>query len=290
MEDILFADRRITCDGMQMKHAAILSSKRAHGVAEAFVDKCVAYGRHGLSLAEVVRETGLSERSAKDQMRRLGRKTMRVARWQPFFLIKASAGDAAAGGPPYDRWLDDYFAWLGHPYYVGLQSAAAIHGSQPQALQTTQILTDAPRREARVGRQRLRFFVKSSCAASLMQEAPRAFAPMKVSTPETTVFDLVRYAPRIGGIARVAETISPMLHLLQPPRIKSVLKMEDEVSTTQRLGFIFDKIGSRKLASAAEECLPLRCAWIPLAVGATDEADAARNRRWHIVENAVISS
>ena len=272
-----------------MKHAANLISKR-RGVAEAYVDKCVACGRHGLSLAEVVRETGLSERSAKDQLRRLGRKTMRVARWQPFFLIKASAADAAAGGPPYDRWLDDYFAWLGHPYYVGLQSAAAIHGSQPQALQTIQILTDAPRRDARVGRQRLRFFVKSSCAASLMQEAPRAFAPMKVSTPETTVFDLVRYAPRIGGISRVAETISPMLHLLQPSRIKSVLEVEGEVSTIQRLGFLFDKLRDAKLASAAEGYLPQRRAWIPLAAGAGREVDAERDHRWRVVENAVISS
>jgi len=270
---------------MQMKQTAPASPKRAFGAAENFVDQCIASGRYGFSLAEVVRETGLSERNAKDQLRRLRRRTTRVARWQPYFLIKASAVDAVAGAPPYDRWLDDYFLWLGHPYYVGLQSAAAIHGSQPQALQTMQILTDAPRREVQVGRQRLRFFVKSDCAASAVQQAPRAFAPMKVSTPETTVFDLARYAPRIGGIPRVAETMAPLLHLLRPSSLKGVLEAESEVSSNQRLGFLLEKLGAVKLASAAEECLPPRCAWVPLAAGARCEAGAARDRRWRVVEN-----
>ena len=188
-----------------------------------------------------------------------------------------------------DRWLDDYFSWLGHPYYVGLQSAAAIHGSHPQALQTIQIMTDAPRREVRVGRQRLRFFVKSSCAASLVQEAPRAFAPMKVSTPETTVFDLVRYAPRVGGISRVAETIAPMLKLLRPSRIEQMLEVEGEIPTAQRLGFLFEGLGHPKLASAVAGILPQRCAWIPLAAGAGREAGAERDRRWHVVKNTLIS-
>lgn len=270
---------------MQMKKTALAIPQRAFGAAENFVDQCVASGLHGFSLAEVVRATGLTERNAKDQLRRLKRKITRVARWQPFFLIKASAADAVAGAPPFDRWLDDYFVWLGHPYYVGLQSAAAIHGSQPQALQTIQILTDAPRREARVGRQRLRFFVKSDCAASTVQQAPRAFAPLKVSTPETTVFDLARYAPRIGGISRVAETIAPLLQLLRPSSLERVLEAENEVSSTQRLGFLFDKLGAVKLASVAEQCLPSRCAWVPLSAGARCEAGAVRDRRWRVVVN-----
>lgn len=270
-----------------MKHAPVFSPYRLPGVAEGFVDQCFESGRYGFSLSEVVRETGLSERSAKDQLRRLGRTVTRVARWQRFFLIKASASDAALGGPPYDRWLDDYFAWLGHPYYVALQSAAAIHGSQPQALQTIQIMTDVPRREVRVGRQRLRFFVKSSCAASLVQQAPKAFAPMKVSTPEMTVFDLVRYAPRIGGISRVAETILPMLNLLRPPALKSVLEVGGEISAVQRLGFLFEKLGHAKLASATEGCLPQHRAWVPLAAGACCEAGAERDDRWRVVQNAL---
>jgi hypothetical protein len=285
----MFAKIHIKRDILQMKKSKNPVAKRLRGVAEAFVGERIASGNYGFSLADLVRETGLSDRNAKNQLRRLRGRTSKVARWQPFFLVNDPA-DKASGAVSYDRWLDDYFAWLGRPYYVGLQSAAAIHGSQPQALQTIQIVTDVPRREARVGRQKLRFFVKSDCAASAVQQAPRAFAPMKVSTPETTAFDLVRYAPRLGGIDRTAETLAPMLHLLQPARLKSVLAAEDEISTMQRLGFLLETMGRARLAAAVETCLPSRCAWVALAVGATCPAGALRHQRWHIVANAAITS
>lgn len=285
----MFANKHIQRDILQMKQSKTPVAKRMRGAAEAFVDEWLASGHYGFSLAEVVRVTGLSDRNAKNQLSRLRGRTSKVARWQPFFLIN-DPSDRASGAASYDRWLDDYFAWLGRPYYVGLQSAAAIHGAQPQALQTIQIVTDAPRRDAQVGRQRLRFFVKSDCAASAVQQAPRAFAPMKVSTPETTAFDLVRYAPRLGGIDRTAETLAPMLDLLHPARLKSVLAAEDEISTMQRLGFLLETMGQAKLAAAVETCLPSRCAWIPLAVGATCPSDAPRHQRWHVVENAAITS
>jgi hypothetical protein len=285
----MFANKHIKRDTLQMKQSKNPVVKSRRGYAEAFVDECVAAGRYGFSVADVVRATGLSDRNAKNQLCRLRGRTSKVARWQPFFLINGPAGKAP-GAASFDRWLDDYFTWLGRPYYVGLHSAAAIHGSQPQALQTIQIVTDTPRRDAQVGRQKLRFFVKSDCAASAVQQAPRAFAPMKVSTPETTAFDLVRYAPRLGGIGRTAETLAPMLHLLQPARLKIVLAAEDEISTTQRLGFLLEAMGRAKLAAAVETCLPSRCACIPLAVGATCPAGAPRHQRWHVVDNAGITS
>jgi hypothetical protein len=285
----MFANKHIKRDSLQMKQSKNPVVKSRRGSAEAFVDECVAAGRYGFSVADVVRATGLSDRNAKNQLRRLRGRTSKVARWQPFFLINGPAGKAP-GAASFDRWLDDYFTWLGRPYYVGLQSAAAIHGSQPQALLTIQIVTDTPRRDAQVGRQKLRFFVKSDCAVSAVQQAPRAFAPMKVSTPETTAFDLVRYAPRLGGIGRTAETLAPMLHLLQPARLKIVLAAEDEISTMQRLGFLLEAMGRAKLAAAVETCLPSHCACIPLAVGATCPAGAPRHQRWHVVENAGITS
>lgn len=256
------------------------------GAAENFVDKCSASGRYGFSVDDATRETGLGERSAKDQLRRLGKRVTRVARWQSYFLIKGDA-DGATGAPAYDRWLDDYFHWLGHPYYVGLYSAAAIYGSQPQAIQALQIVTDSPRREVSVGRQRFRFFVKSRCPSTQVQQAPASFAPLKVSTPEATIFDLVRYASRLGGIARVAETISPLLHLLKSSSLKRVLETEDEVATTQRLGFLFEKMGRTDLASTVEKHMPARRVWVPLAAGAGCTPHAPRNERWRILENSL---
>ena len=63
------------------------------------------------------------------------------------------------GGPPVEWWMDAYFRWLGRPYYLALQTAAASHGSSPQAIQVAQVMTDLPLRDLRIGRVRVHFFL-----------------------------------------------------------------------------------------------------------------------------------
>src|SRR5476651_208450 len=119
--------------------------------AAAFVDEQLKVGRVSFPLSQLLTATGLKVDAAKAQLRRLGSRVVRVPPAHPFFLI-VSPEHLATGGPPVEWWLDDYFAWLKHPYYLALQSAASTYGSNPQALQVTQVMTDGSRREIEVGR------------------------------------------------------------------------------------------------------------------------------------------
>jgi hypothetical protein len=98
----------------------------------------------------------------------------------------------AMGAPPAIWWLNDYFNWLGRPYYLALQSAASSFGSNPQALQVTQVMTDRPCRPVKVGRIQVRFFVKRGIGRTPTQQLAQASAPLCISTPEATSFDLIR--------------------------------------------------------------------------------------------------
>lgn len=190
------------------------------------------------------------------------------------------------GAPPVEWWLDDYFKWLGHPYYLALQSAAAKFGSTPQALQVNQVMTDVPRREITVGRTRICFFVKCGIAHTPTESLPDAYAPLLISTPEATAFDLVRYAPRIGGIGRAAETLVPLLPLLRVAEMKRVLNTGNEVSTAQRLGYLLEKMGKEKVAEAIHDWVPARASLVPLipAMGSR-KTEAPIIARWRIVNN-----
>ena len=55
-----------------------------------------------------------------------------------------------------------YFRWLGRPYYLALQTAGASHGSSPQAIQVTQVMTDLARHDLRSGRVRVHFLLRYS--------------------------------------------------------------------------------------------------------------------------------
>ena len=132
---------------------------RQIGAAEAFIDARMGLGRVAFSLDELTKESGLSAIAAKFQLLRLRGKVVRVSPRQPFYLI-VSPEHRSMGAPPATWWLQDYLNWLERPYYLALQSAASAFGSNPQALQVTQVMTDRPCRTIKVGRIQVRFFVK----------------------------------------------------------------------------------------------------------------------------------
>ena len=275
--------KRITlrCANERMKQSK--SKSRMDGSADAFIDQRLASGRVAFPLADLVKETGLSVTAARNQLLRLGNRVTRVSPRQQFFLI-VSPEHRAVGAPPVAWWLHDYFTWLGQPYYLALQSAAGSFGSNPQALQVTQVMTKIPRRSIEVGRIRVQFFVKRTVEQTPTQPLANAFAPLQASTPAATTFDLIRYAARIGGIGRAAETIAPLLPLLRGVELRRVLKIENEPATAQRLGFVLEKLGATQLAKVVQGWLPSDLPFVPLVPGL--RGNTPEINRWRILNNA----
>jgi len=210
---------------------------------------------------------------------------VRVSPSQQFFLI-VSPEHRARGGPPAEWWLDDYFRWLGQPYYLALLSAASTYGSSPQALQVTQVITGSPRRALDIGQIRVVFFVKRRIETTPTQALANAYAPLKVSTPAATVFDLVRYADRIGGIGRAVETLRPLLPRIGQLELRAVLKAEDEAATAQRLGYVVEKSGRARLAAVIDDWLPARRREISLATTDDRRSVELLAERWRVRDNS----
>jgi len=267
---------------MQMKkeahHAQVF---RRIGAAEAFIDGCLSLGRVAFSLTDLMKETGLSAVAARFQVLRLKEKIVRVSPRQSFFLI-VGPEHRAIGAPPPSWWLQDYFNWLGHPYYLALQSAAGLYGSNPQALQIIQVMTDRPRRPLKTGRIRVSFFVKKGIRYTPTRQSERAPAPLCVSTPEATAFDLIRYAAGIGGIERVAETIAPLLSVMRARELEQVLDAENETAVAQRLGFVIESLGQKKLANVVHDWLPSKLMTIPLSPSRIERGNLPVVERWQI--------
>jgi hypothetical protein len=269
-----------------MQNKAKSTSKARHsGAAEAFCDARLALGRVTLALSDLVKASGLSALAAKRQLSRLRSKVVRVSPRQPFFLI-VSPEHRSMGAPPATWWLQDYFNWLGRPYYLALQSAASVFGSNPQALQVTQVMTDKPFRPIKVGRTQLRFFVKRGIERTPTQQPEGAVAPLLVSTPEATANDLIRYATSIGGIERAAETIRPLLPMLRANELKRVLNGENEPTVAQRLGFVIEACGNKSLAKVVRDWLPDELTPVALAPVKGKRDSLPLVKRWQVLNNS----
>ena len=280
---IPFAQRSVRrYDTQTMKTPKSSQETRLIGAAEAFIEKRLALGRVALSLEELTKESGLSAIAAKFQLLRLRGKVVRVSPRQPFFLI-VSPEHRNMGAPPAAWWLQDYFTWLGRPYYLALQSAASSFGSNPQALQITQVMTDRPCRAIKVGRIQVKFFVKRGIERTPTQQPVGAVAPLSVSTPEATAYDLIRYASSIGGIERAAETIRPLLPLLRARELKRVL---DEPAVAQRLGFVIEACGNKSLAKVVRDWLPDELTPVALAPAKGKRENLPLVKRWQVLNNS----
>jgi hypothetical protein len=269
-----------------MKNRTKSASKaRRIGAAEALCDARLALGRVTIVLKDLVKETGLSAIAAKRQLSRLRGKIVRLSPRQPFYLI-VSPEHRSMGAPPATWWLQDYFTWLGRPYYLALQSAASSYGSNPQALQVTQVMTNRPCRTIKVGRVQVRFFVKRGIERTPTQQAAGAVAPLLVSTPEATAYDLVRYATSIGGIERAAETIRPLLPLLRARELRRVLDAENEPAVAQRLGFVIEACGNKSLAKAVRDWLPDELTPVTLSPAKGKRDNLPLVKRWQVFNNS----
>jgi hypothetical protein len=257
---------------------------RQEAVTKTFIEDRLAEGRVAFAINELVAESGLSVIAANNQIRRLRGRVRRVTRPHAFFLIVDSR-HRVMGAPPPQWWLDEYFRWLGHPYYLALLSAAESHGSAPQAVQVHQVMTDAPRREVAVGRIRVRFFVKQSIGQTPVRQPAGAYAPLRVSTPEATALDLVSYAPRIGGIKRAHETLIPLVPLMHIRELQCALNAERNTASAQRLGYLLERSGAGRLADVVHEWLPPKTPWRFLGSGQGEASKLYRSHRWHVLVN-----
>lgn len=267
----------------------IVAKPRNWKAAQRFVESCQARGKITFTLAELQQATGLSFTAARDQVKRLGKYVARVSPRQDFFLI-VSPEQLPMGAPPAFWWLDAYFQSIGQPYYVGLLTAAAEYGSSHQAAQVTQVLTNSPLRELKVGRVRVQFFVKKTVGEVPASYLPEAYAPLKISTPEVTALDLMRYAYRIGGAGRAVHAIRDLLPKFSKKRLQNALAAEFEISNIQRLGFILEELKRPDLSELVRARLPSKLNWVYLehhnAQGPGVQAKGAKP--WSVLVNSDI--
>ena len=228
-----------------------------------FIERRQALGLAHFTLTELTTASGLSRKAAREQLDHLHGLVSRVSARQDFFLI-VSPEQRPMGAPPVFWWIDAFFKARKRPYYVGLLSAAAEHGSSPQAVQAVHVITDQPIRPLAVGRVRVQFFVKKRMLDVPTIPLEQAHAPLLISTPEATALDLLRYANRIGGVSRAAEVIETLLERFKKGGLQKALQAKSEASNIQRLGYVLQALGRPDLCTVVAEHLPGRMATVLL--------------------------
>ena len=232
------------------------SSTQGYDSLGSFVDDLQATGTYTFSLAGLRTALVVSEIAAANAVRRLKERGRLVSPRRGFYVI-VPMEYRASGSPPPSWFIDDLMRFLGQPYYVGLLSAALLHGASHQQPMVFQVVTDRPTRSATAGRSRIEYHVSRQVNGSDVTEMQTETGSMRVSAPETTAFDVVRYPSACGGWSNVATVLAELAERLDPQRLAAVAGGM-KTPEVQRLGYLLDQAGHPRLADPLLRTLAAR--------------------------------
>lgn len=140
--------------------------------------------------------------------------------------------------PPY--YINELMAYLKKPYYVGLLSAAAVHGAGHQRAMETQVVTIPPR--SKTSRDNLiDWNYRQQIPSHLLVTKNAEMGIIKYSNAELTAVDLVQFACNIGGYGRAATVLSELMEAVDVNKMVDVLPFTT-TATLQRLGYLLDYV------------------------------------------------
>jgi len=254
----------------------------------AYMTDLQAGGRVSFTRDEAVAALGVTVRGFLKAAERLRKKGALLNPRHGFYVV-VPAQYLARGAPPPAWYVDDLMKHEDSPYYVGLLKAAELHGATHQAVMQFQIVTSKRMPKIRAGRSILSFFYRKNMDRILGAVVPHKTdtGSMRISSPELTALDLLRYAHATGTIDSNAMVLSDLGKKLNAEALAK-LAPAFERAVIQRLGYLLDHVNEGHAAEGLHAYLqkakPLP--WVELDPGrasAKSSEPAERNARWNVL-------
>lgn len=214
---------------------------------KSYVDGLQARGYYSFIRGDAQKVLEVTDTAFRFSANRLSKKG-RIASPRRGFYVIVPAEYQLAGAPPATWFIDELMKFHGLPYYVGLLSAAALHGAAHQQPQEFQVIASSPLRPIRIGRERVKFFTKKQMGRTPTEMKKGATGFFPVSTPEATALDLIRYSRSAGHLSHVATVLNELREKMASDRLIEAAKIEGDLASAQRLGYLLDYLKDKKLS------------------------------------------
>ena len=247
-------------------------------------------GRSVFSVEEAQQTLGIGRGAFLDAAERLQHRGQLISPRRGFYVV-VPPQYLSMGAPPPEWYIDDLMRHEKRPYYVGLLSAAALHGASHQAVMEFQVVTDKRLPEIKAGRSRIGFYYRKDMAAAApgIEDRKTSTGYMKLSVPELTALDLVRYPQAGAGLDNVATVLSELAERIDGAKLAS-LSASFEKPVVQRLGHLLERYGAKEQMEALHQALTARAAfaWVELDPKQAGDPDLSpppqeRNTRWRVI-------
>jgi predicted transcriptional regulator of viral defense system len=251
-----------------------------------YITDLASRGRYHFTTEEAAEAVGCSLVAARASIGRLRRKGNVAMPLRGFHVIVPPEYRRLGCLPP-EQFIRQFMEHLGLSYYVGLLSAAELHGAAHQKSQISQVMAAANRPPVRCGKIRVQFVARHNLddMPIVQRNTPRGV--INASSAETTAFDLVGYARHAGGLQNVATILAALAATLKAEEFARIAPLSP-VPWSQRLGWLLELIDASELAAPlAEHIARTATEYVPLNPKRAVN-DSERSRRWKLFINDTV--
>ena len=248
-----------------------------------WIEGLPADGRYTFTRQDAEAASGTSFVATQSALRRLKKKGRVVSPRRGFYVL-VPPEHRVAGSPPASWFIEDLMRFLGCEYYVGLLSAAALHGAAHQQPMVFQVLTDRLTASMNAGRIAIQARKSQAVGRSPTQRIQTETGTMAVSTPEATALDLVRFPRAAGHWNNIATVLVELAERMEPDRLVEAAK-PGRLPDAQRLGYLLDLIEEGRLARPLADWLAARRTTVVALRTSASTDGYETNPRWRVIPN-----
>ncbi len=254
-----------------------------------YLTERLSEGRVVFTASEAQAELGIGPGALLDAAERQQRRKHLIRPRRGFYVI-VPPQFLGWGAPPPSWYIDAMMAHSQRPYYVGLLTAAELHGASHQAVMEFQVITDRQLGPIRAGRSNIVFRYRKTmeAVADGIEKRDTDTGHMNIAGPELTALDLVRYPRGAGGLDHIATALVDLGPQIDATSL-TALSGAFERSVGQRLGHLLERLGYGECTDGLHDALSRRKGmfWVeldPLEGAGQDFSPAVveRDERWRV--------
>ena len=265
----------------------IENNKTSYRQIDSYLREVRSQGRYAFTLDELKNVFQMQYPAIKQKLHRLKSQNEIAAVRQGFYVIIPAEYSKQGILPPY-LFIDDLMKSLNKSYYVGLLSAAALHGAAHQQPMGYTVITENPA-PRNINKLNIKFFPKQHFLQEGIVQQKTAAGYIPVSSPERTALDFFDNIHKFG-VNRITTILHELAETMKPANLAKTAKQFPNTAAIQRLGYILEnEVGAEKLSDALYKVLVERQFFVILLSpqkGKTGEMDS----KWKVIKNMEVES
>lgn len=256
-----------------------------------YTRQLLSFEEYSFSLEEVTAKSSKDTTAVRRELNRLIEKKEIVNLRKGFYLI-IPPRYSNSQKLPLQLYSEKLFKYLKRKYYIGLYSAAKIHGASHQQTQRDYLIIETPKLNAIKKKNfDIQFHTTGNWPKNNIEKKKSDAGIYKVASPALTFIDLIHHHTKLGGLNRMLASLEELTEELIEQDIKSLLDWYDNKSSLQRTGFLLEELlGSNSFSDMIFEKLKQQSFYPILLSPKKNEKPGSVDNRWKIDVNLMLDS